>query len=392
MIPKLHDLIHTLIGTPSVSCMDCDIDQSNLAVIGHLAAWCETLGFKTEVLPIPGNPGKSNLIATLGDGPGGLVLSGHTDTVPYDDTGWHSDPFRLTERDGRFYGLGTADMKSFLALALEAVSPLHKETFHQPLILLATADEETGMCGAKELVKMGRPKARYAVVGEPTDLRPVRLHKGIMMDAIYLRGQSGHSSNPALGNNALEGMHEMISALLAWRQQLQATWQNPAFEVNVPTLNLGHIHGGDNPNRICADCELHIDLRPLPGMSLEELRGQLGDIAQKVAHARGLELEMRVLFDGIEAMETPPQSNIVQAAEQLTKHPAEAVAFGTEGPYLNSLGMETVVLGPGSIDQAHQPNEFISLDSLQPTLGILTQLIHRFCLTPQPANPAPVIS
>jgi len=386
-IPSMLNMISELIAVPSVSCANCDQDQSNKAIIELLAQWCQELGFKNEIMPIPGRPGKFNLLATLGQGAGGLVLAGHTDTVPYNLAHWQYDPFRLTVEQNRLYGLGTCDMKAFFALILSAVASLlndssnhQKAVFNQPLILLATADEESNMSGAKALVKAGQPKARHAVIGEPTDLRPIRMHKGIFMEAIKLRGYSGHSSNPALGNSALEGMQLVMGELLAWRRELQAKHINPLFEVPVPTLNLGHIHGGDNPNKICANCELHLDLRPLPGMELEEVRQLLQQRVQSAVVDSGLTLEFVSLFEGVPATETPAQAEIVKIAESLTEHSAQAVDFCTEAPYLNALGMETVVLGPGNIAQAHQADEFIELSRLQPMVTILTQLIKHFCL------------
>ena len=236
------------------------------------------------------------------------------------------------------------------------------------------------MSGARALAAAGQPLGRHAVIGEPTDLKPVRMHKGILMEAIRLEGRSGHSSNPALGVNALEGMHRVIGELLRWRAELQARYRNPLFEVDVPTMNLGHIHGGDNPNRICADCELHIDIRPLPGMTLAELRGALRERLERLLADDALKLSFKPLFSGIEALETPAAAAIVRAAEDLTGAPAGAVGFGTEGPYLNALGMETVILGPGSVACAHQPDEFLPLATLQPTLALLRGLIERFCV------------
>lgn len=369
-----------LIAEPSVSSVSAEWDQPNIRVIDTLADWFEILGFEIEKLPVPGCPGKFNLIASAGSGPEGLVLSGHTDTVPFDDNKWASDPFQLVERDNRLYGLGSADMKGFFALVLEAVRELDLGNLKHPLIILATADEESTMCGARSLVDTNRRLGRHAVIGEPTGLKPIRLHKGIAMEAIRLTGHSGHSSNPALGVNALDGMHKVIGEMLAWRTELQANYTNPLFEVAVPTINLGHIHGGDNPNRICAHCELHFDIRPLPGMDLDDLRNQLDLRLARTLSDSGLLLERVSLFDGIPAMETSASAAIVQAAEALTGHRAEAVAFGTEGPYLNELGMETVILGPGSIDQAHQPDEYLDLDQIQPGIDILKSLIRKFCL------------
>jgi acetylornithine deacetylase len=380
--PDLMTMIHELIAAPSVSCVDQRLDQSNRLVVEKLAEWAEGLGFQCELMTVPTpNPQleKLNLIATLGSGPGGLVLSGHTDTVPYDAQYWNYDPFKLTQANNRLYGLGTSDMKAFLALSLEAARQFDPKTLQQPLILLATADEESSMHGAKALVKSGRPQARHAIIGEPTGLRPVRMHKGIFMEGIRLTGRSGHSSDPNLGNNALEGMHRVISDLLRWREEWREKYHNPAFHVPIPTLNLGHIHGGDNPNRICGECELHIDLRPLPGMDLEELKAILHRRVQTVLADSGLNITFLSLFEGIPAIETPAEAEIVQIAEKLTAHRAESVAFATEAPYLSELGIETIVLGPGDIEQAHQPDEYLALDRVQPTVDILQRCIAHFC-------------
>ena len=378
--PSLTTMLQGLIASPSISSTRPQLDMSNEGVIDLLADWAESAGFTVQKLAVPGESGKFNLIATLGRGTGGLVLAGHADTVPYDENGWQHDPFALTEADGRYYGLGTSDMKSFLALALEAARDLDPATLKHPLIILATADEETSMSGARALAAQDLAHARYAVIGEPTGLCPINQHKGIIMEAIIYRGQSGHSSDPSLGNNAMEGMYQLIGELLEFRDQLQSQHRNAAFSVPMPTLNLGHIHGGDNPNRICADCELHIDLRPLPGMPIDELRQHLRTLASQVAGERKLQYEFRELFGGIDAMQTDRTSAIVQAAEHLTHHSVESVAFGTEGPLLNQMGIDTLILGPGDIDQAHQPDEFLEIDRIQPTIDILKKLISRFCL------------
>ncbi len=380
--PSLMEMIRQLIAIPSVSSVNPMLDQGNRAVVERLAEWLQGLGFACELQGIPGAPDKANLIATLGRGEGGLVLAGHTDTVPYDETGWASDPFRLDERDGRLYGLGTSDMKSFMALVVEAVRDMDASRLQRPLVVLATADEESGMTGAKALVDAERRLGRHAVIGEPTGLRPVHTHKGVMMESIRLQGRSGHSSDPTLGVSALEGMVRVLNDLVAWRQQLQSKHVDPRFDVPVPTMNLGHIHGGDNPNRICAHCELQIDVRPMPGMSLEELRGVLRQRLERTLIETGLELEFTPLFPGLPPMETPASAAIVQAAEQLTGSESRAVAFGTEGPFLRQLGMDVVVLGPGDIDQAHQPDEFLAVDRLQPTVDLLRRMVQRFCLEP----------
>jgi len=376
----LKSMIGQLIASPSVSSVNVGWDQSNRGVIELLSAWFEQLGFKVEVLPLAESPGKYNLVASAGSGANGLILSGHTDTVPFDEQLWHSDPLRLIERDNRYYGLGTSDMKAFFGLVIEALKDLDLRQLKQPLVILATADEESNMCGAQSLLDSGRHFGRHALIGEPTGLRPVRMHKGVSMEIIRLQGRSGHSSNPALGVSALEGMYLVIGEILEWRRDLQARYRNPLFDVEVPTLNLGHIHGGDNPNRICGQCELQIDLRPLPGMQLDTLRGELSSRLERLLEKSELKLELTSPFTGIPAMETAADAEIVRATEALTGHPAGSAAFGTEAPYLNRLGAETIVLGPGDIDQAHQPDEFLGLERIQPMIGVIQNLVRRFCL------------
>lgn len=378
-LPSTLEMIHKLISIPSVSSVNPRYDSGNRKVIDQLAEWLAELGFKIEIIEIPDHPHKANLIATLGSGPGGLVLSGHTDTVPFNEELWHSDPFRVIEREQKLYGLGTADMKSFFALVIDAIRSLRVEDLKQPLIILATADEESTMAGARELARIGRPKARHAVIGEPTSLRPINAHKGMMMEAIHLLGKSGHSSDPSYGISALEGMHNVITTIKSWRDELQREYRDERFALPVPTLNLGHIHGGDNPNRICGHCELHIDLRPLPGMDIAELQRTLKKRIEESIQNTGLMLNIDHLFGGIPAMETPATAEIIQATERLTGHSSESVAFGTEGPFLQQLGMDTVILGPGDIAQAHQPDEYIGLDQLNPTSTLIRELIKELC-------------
>ncbi|WP_372831035.1 acetylornithine deacetylase [Pontibacterium sp.] len=378
--PDIVTMLAELIASPSVSCTNPSLDQSNLDVIEKLETWLSNLGFKTEVMPIPGAPNKANLIATLGSGPGGLVLSGHTDTVPYNDELWASNPFRLTEKDNRFYGLGTCDMKGFFPLAITAAKKFLEQPLQQPLIILATADEESSMNGARALAEAGKPKARYAVIGEPTGLRPVYMHKGMMMESIRIKGSAGHSSDPSLGANALEAMHSVLGKLIDFRQELQRDYSNSNFTVSVPTLNLGCVHGGDNPNRICGHCDLEYDLRPLPGMNLNNLRETVAQRVKPLEQEFGVQITSESLFPGIPPFQNDASSELVQTAEKLTGYTAQSVAFGTEAPFLQDLGMDTIVMGPGSIDQAHQPDEYLAFDQIKPTVAILEQMIAKYCL------------
>lgn len=382
-LPTLKEQFARLIALPSVSCTQPSLDQSNLPVIEQLAEWFAALGFTCEIQPVAA--GKANLVATLGQGPGGLVLAGHTDTVPFDEALWRSDPLALAERDGRWYGLGTCDMKGFFPLVIEAVHGLRESTWHQPLIVLATCDEESSMAGARSLSDQDRYQGRAAVIGEPTGLKPIRMHKGILMERIDILGQSGHSSNPDLGRSALEAMHASIGELLGLRQQWQASHHNPNFLVPVPTLNLGCIHGGDNPNRICGQCSLEFDLRPLPGMDIGALREGIRARLENVAERFDVRIDYRPLFDSVPAFEQAADSELVRLAERLSGHQAEAVAFATEAPYLQRLGCETIVLGPGDIACAHQPDEHLDLARIPPMLSLLRQTLHHYCLTKRTA-------
>jgi acetylornithine deacetylase len=386
-LPDLRTLCAELVRHPSMSSENAPYDLSNREVVERLESWLSGLGFACEVLEVPGRPGKFNLIASRGRGPGGLVLAGHTDTVPYDEGAWASDPFTLSERDGRLFGLGICDMKGFLAMAVQVAAEFATAELKQPLIILATADEERGMDGARALVAAGRPKARYAVIGEPTGLKPVRLHKGIFMDTLRVHGQSGHSSRPDLGANAIEGMHRVLSALLAYRDELHRRGSDGDFVLAHPTLNLGCIHGGDSANRIPSGCELQIDLRFPPGFDGDTLRQELHERVRRAMNGSDTTLSIHTLFDSIPAFETPATSALVAACERLTGHAAGAVDFATEGQFLNSLGMETVILGPGSIEHAHRPDEFLALDRIEPMLEVLRGLVREFCVFPH--NPRP---
>ena len=349
---RIIDQLGQLISTPSVSSTDPGWDQGNRAVIDLLASWLTDMGFATDIQAINSDGSKANLIASRGTGPGGLVLAGHTDTVPYDEGRWNSDPLGLSERNNRLYGLGSTDMKGFFPLAMAAAASFGDTPLQQPLIILATADEESSMNGARALAAAGQPKARAAIIGEPTSLMPVRMHKGIMMEAVHITGQAGHSSNPTLGNSALDGMHSVM----------------------------GCIHGGDSPNRICGQSELHFDLRMTPGGDNTQVREDIRSRLSAIGQTRGLDIELRSLIQDVSPFEQAADSELVKLAEQLTGHSATAVAFATEAPFLQQLGMDTIVMGPGSIDQAHQPDEFMPLDQIEPCIRLLKSCIRHYCL------------
>jgi len=228
-LPPFIELYRALIAIPTISATDSALDQSNETLINLLASWFGDLGFKTEIQPVPGTRHKFNMLATAGNGAGGLLLAGHTDTVPFDDGRWTRDPFTLTEHENKLYGLGTADMKGFFAFILDALRDVDVTKLSKPLYILATADEETTMAGASYFAKTSTIRPDCAIIGEPTSLKPVRAHKGHISNAIRITGQSGHSSDPARGVNAIDLMHESIGHLIGLRNSLKERYNHNGF-------------------------------------------------------------------------------------------------------------------------------------------------------------------
>ncbi|WP_340609381.1 acetylornithine deacetylase [Xenorhabdus bharatensis] len=378
-LPPFIELYRQLIAAPSISAVDEELDQSNESVIHLLADWLKQIGFEIEVQPVPESRGKFNMLATLGNGSGGLLLCGHTDTVPFDAGRWTQDPFTLTERDGKLYGLGTADMKGFFAFIIDAIRDIDISKLSHPLYILATADEETSMAGARYFAANATIKPDFAIIGEPTSLQPIRAHKGHVAHAIRIEGKSGHSSDPARGVNAIDLMHESITQLMKLRHTLQERYHNPAFAIPYPTMNFGHIHGGDAANRICACCELHMDIRPLPGLTLQDLNEALNESLEPVKQRWPGRLNVTELHPPIPGYECPTNHKLVGVIERLLGTKAETVNYCTEAPFIQQL-CPTIVLGPGSIEQAHQPDEYIEVSMIEPTRKLIAQIVEHFCL------------
>ncbi len=377
-LPPFIELYRELIATPSISATDIAIDQSNETLINLLAGWFRDLGFSVEVQPVPGTRHKFNMLARTGNGAGGLLLAGHTDTVPFDDGRWTRDPFTLTEHDNKLYGLGTADMKGFFAFILDTLRDVDVTKLEKPLYILATADEETTMAGAQYFSENTTIRPDCAIIGEPTSLKPVRAHKGHLSQSIRIQGQSGHSSDPARGVNAIELMHESITHLMGLRNTLKERYHHDGFAIPYPTMNFGYITGGDAPNRICACCEMYMDIRPLPGLSLQDLEGLLNDALAPVSERWPGRVTIGELHPPIPGYECPRNHQLVQVVEKLLGTETEVVNYCTEAPFIQTL-CPTLVLGPGSIDQAHQPDEYIDTAFIKPTRELIAQVVQHFC-------------
>ncbi|PLR33677.1 acetylornithine deacetylase [Chimaeribacter californicus] len=377
-LPPFIELYRALIAMPSISATDSALDQSNEGLITLLAGWFRDLGFKVEIQPVPDTRNKFNMLASIGSGSGGLLLAGHTDTVPFDDGRWTRDPFTLTEHENRLYGLGTADMKGFFAFILDALRDIDPSKLNKPLYILATADEETSMAGASYFARSTTLRPDCAIIGEPTSLKPVRAHKGHMSNAIRIEGQSGHSSDPSRGVNAIELMHESITQLMGLRNSLKERFHHDGFVIPYPTMNFGAIHGGDASNRICACCELHMDIRPLPGLTLSDLNEMLNLALEPVSQRWPGRVTVTELHPPVPGYECPADHHLVQVVEKLLGTKTGIVNYCTEAPFIQQL-CPTLVLGPGSIEQAHQPDEYLDMAFIQPTRTLITQVVHHFC-------------
>jgi len=382
-LPNFTESLTQLISHASISSTQPSWDQGNLEIIQLLATWFEQLNFNISIQKVPGTTNKYNLLAKLGSGEGGLLLAGHSDTVPFDESRWQSDPMEVINKNDKFYGLGTCDMKGFFAFILQTCKRLDTKNLKKPLYILATADEETTMAGARFFSQNQMVKPDVAIIGEPTNLVPVVMHKGHMSHRISVQGQSGHSSKPALGVNAIEIMYEVIGALIHLKEKFNLNYKNDAFDVPAPTLNMGAIKGGDNSNRICGHCDLDIDLRSLPGMSDNELLQWLSEALKPLAE----KYPARISFDELHPSSPSFEQNkcstddncIVSVAEEISGHKCCAVNYATEAPYIQQLGCQTIVLGPGSIEQAHQPNEFLAHSEINKTDKLLLAMIQRYC-------------
>lgn len=370
------DILRQLVACDSVSSTDPRLDKGNRAVCELLADWLSAAGFDCRLREI--NAHKCNLIARRGSGTGGLILAGHTDTVPCDPDHWKGDPWALRDRDGLWTGLGSTDMKGFLALCVMLARDLGPNDLRKPLTIVATADEESGMDGARALLADGDCYGEFALIGEPTGLAPIHTHKGIYFDALEVRGRTGHSSDPDAGLNAIEGVHLALAELLLIRDELRQKVRDPQFSIPFATLNPGCFHGGDSPNRIPSKARLEWDLRYPPGVDGPALRAEIHARLAARLQPGGYPHHFEDLADAA-PFGTPIDSPIVTAAAELSGHAPGSVNFATEGGYFNQLGSQSIILGPGHIAQAHQPEEYLPATHLAPMRHILDGMVHRFC-------------
>lgn len=359
--------------------------HSNLPLLDFLCDYLDRPGVRIHRNPAPGEP-KANVVVEMGPATDpttrdGLVLSGHMDVVPAGQ-GWSSDPFTLTERDGALYARGSADMKGFLALAANLAREADPARLARPLVLLLTYDEELGTLGARHFHDSwpaDRPLPRQAVIGEPTELRPIRVHKGHLKARFTFHGVSAHSAYPHLGRNAIEPAGRLVVALTELRRELEAERLPSSAhfpDVPAPSLNVARVAGGTAINVVPERCVVDAGVRLLPGLDVERLAQRLRETA--AAACPGDEPEWELLSVS-PPMELAADAPLLATVSAITGPPVEAAAYATDAGWLQAMGMDCLLLGPGTIRVAHKPDEHLPLEQLARGREVLTRLVEACC-------------
>lgn len=358
--------------------------NSNRPLIDYVMSYLRAFGVE-PLLVWNEDRTKANLWATIGpDVPGGVILSGHTDTVPVDGQVWTSDPHVMVERDGRLYGRGTCDMKGFVASAMALVPKIAGAGLKRPVHLAFSHDEELGCIGVRSLIEhlKGQPiRAGYCLVGEPTDMRPVIGHKGGRSYRVKIRGREAHSSLAPQAVNAISYAAELIVFLDSLGERFKHGPSDPLYDVTHSTLSTGIIHGGTAINIVPRDCEVTFEFRYLDGFDPDAIMAEIHEMVEQrlLPRMRSVAPEADISFENIYSypnFEIDPTHAWVSSVKNLAGSNAEAkVAYGTEAGYFSgSLGIPTVVCGPGSITEAHKPDEYVSLAQLQACDSFLEKL------------------
>ena len=358
---------------------------SNLELVGWVADYLDGLGIES-VLTRNAEGTKANLYATVGPGGrGGIILSGHTDVVPVAGQAWTGDPFRLDARGERLYGRGTADMKGFIALVLAMVPQALAAPLEIPLHLALSYDEEVGCLGVPALIRSlptGAARPRLAIIGEPTGMQVANAHKGIHFLRTRLTGHEAHSSMPERGVNAISAAAEIIVEIGRLAAECRAAaGADTRFDPPYTSFNIGRIAGGAAVNIIARDCAFDWEFRPVPGEDAAALRRRIDDfiMADLLPRLRAghpdaaVETETMAL---VPPLVPDPGSPAETLARDLTgANEATTIAFATEAGLFQAAGIPAVICGPGSIEVAHQPDEFITRDQLAAGGAFLDRLL-----------------
>ena len=317
---------------------------------------------------------KENLVCRRGpDRPGGLMLLGHTDCVPF-AAEW-AEALSGVERDGCIHGRGSADTKGFLAAAVTAAC--RTRAGKQPLTLLFTADEEVGCVGSRKLAEAKPLSPRYAIVGEPTSLTPVRAHKGYCLARVEVIGREAHSAHPERGASAIFAAGLLLARIDDLGRALSQE-RHEGFDPPFTTVNVGVLRGGEAPNVVAGSCRFTLEWRPLPGEAPSRVLDAVRGLAHEVGLARGVGVSVKPLrLD--RGLETSPAGDLVRFLEQAGGRAPATVAYYTDAPHLAELGAQVAVFGPGDIRVAHATGEFVPCEELKSCADVLARAITHFC-------------
>ena len=358
--------------------------ESNLALIDFVWRYLNDLGVSGEIIH-NAERSKANLYARLGPaGDGGVMLSGHSDVVPVEGQNWSVPPFTLTERDGKLYGRGTADMKGYIACMLAAVPHFLAQPLKQPLHLAISYDEEVGCLGVRTLLEalLQRPeKPSICLIGEPTELQPVLGHKGKLGVRCEVKGAACHSAYAPQGVNAIEYAAQLVHQLTAIGERLAQTAQHDTrFDPPFTTVQTGIIRGGTVLNIVPAECVFDFEVRTLPQHDAQAVAAEIETFAQSelVPRMQAVAVDSAIRFypiSGYPGLLTDAQSDAARLIAYLTQSSDfSTVAFGTEGGLFHQAGIPSVICGPGSMAQGHKPDEFISIAQLDACDAMMQRL------------------
>jgi acetylornithine deacetylase len=381
LIARAKALLQRLIAFNTIS------DRSNLPLIEFVEDYLHGLGVSTKRAPNAVGD-KAALLATIGpESDGGIVLSGHTDVVPVEGQAWSGDPFTLREIDGKLIGRGACDMKGFDAAVLAMVPEFLAARLERPIHILLSYDEETTCLGSLDVIKRfgaDLPRPSAVIVGEPTLIAVADAHKSIATLQTIVTGVEGHSANPRLGANAIAAAGDIVADLgRLGREYEAAEYLDPRFEPPYSTFHVGVIHGGTARNILARECAFHWEYRGLPkmpsGAALARVQKYVDEVAlprlRRFVARPTIETRLEVDVPGLAAEQDSPAATLALALSESNR--TIAVSYATEAGHFQQAGLSTIVCGPGSIEQAHVADEFLSVAQLEAYLEFLRRLARR---------------